>query len=298
LISHFRDLKTVQRAAEEVKRLDSALEGIEKLKGAERKAEEQRRIGSFEVHDKQWSSEQVARLRIGLPKFIPKSPAHWTIRVVLRFRYIFNWSRYGDLLEGMENDIVADIRHAALYEISNVVETDLIDISAKLDELGFGAVGGLHYRLNRSAYYVREFNTLLKTLRVNNIPTWISYEQFVRRGLAPAFDYMKRVGKRLRAVRSRLLTITEMIETSALVGQSAATRHNTAVLRRATMFAFLLLLVYLAGSFETVRSWTTRVWNRLSALLGGWIADAYSWLPGWMKVWTEPLLIWLQSVLP
>ncbi len=119
----------------------------------------------------------------------------------------------------------------------------LIDVSSKLDELGFGAIGGLHFRLNRSAYYVREFNILLKTLRIHNIPTWTSYEQFVRRGLAPAFHYMASVGKRLRAVRTRLLTITETIETTALVGQSAATRHNTAVLRRTTTIAIVILLI-------------------------------------------------------
>ena len=185
----------------------------------------------------------------------------------------------------MENDLVADIRHAALYEVSNEVETELIDISSKLDELGFGATGGLHFRLNRSAYYVREFRILLKTLGVANIQTWISYEQFVRRGLAPAFDYMASVGKRLRAVRSRLLTITETIETSALVGQSAATRHNTAVLRRATTFAIVILLIFLASTSQ-------------ARGMGSWVGLLiYNRLPGWMRSWGEGLLSWLQSFL-
>ena len=71
----------------------------------------------------------------------------------------------------------------------------------------------------------------------------------MRRGLAPAFDYMSSVGQRLRAVRERLLTVTEMIETSALVGQSAATRHNTAVLRQTTTLAIVLLTLYVARTF-------------------------------------------------
>jgi hypothetical protein len=141
-------------------------------------------------------------------------------------------------------------------------------------------VGGLHFRLNRSAYYVREFHTLLKTLRVNNIPTWTSYEQFVRRGLAPAFEYMKDVGKRLRAVRARLLSITETIETSALVGQSAATRHNTAVLRRATTFAIVILLLFLAASPE----------------MKGWMWTAYSWLSVWIPMGIDWILTWLLSL--
>ena len=74
--------------------------------------------------------------------------------------------------------------------------------SARLDELGKFTVGGLHFRLNRSAYYVREFSILLKTLRIRNIPTWTSYEQFVRRGLGPAFHYLRSVGRRLRRVRA------------------------------------------------------------------------------------------------
>ncbi len=167
-----------------------------------------------------------------MPIYTPRKPAPWVIRLVLRASS--TWRRYRELLKGMEDDLVADIRHAALYEISNEVETGLIEVSANLDEMGFGAVGGLHFRLNRSAYYVREFNILLKTLRIRNIPTWTSYEQFVQRGLGPAFHYLRSVGKRLRRVRARLLSITETIETTALVGQSAATRHNTAVLRRTT----------------------------------------------------------------
>jgi uncharacterized membrane-anchored protein len=128
-------------------------------------------------------------------------------------------------------------------------------------------VGGLHFRLNRTAYYVREFEVLLQTLQVTNIPTWVSYEQFVRRGLAPAFDYMSSVGHRLRAVRERLLSVTEMIETSALVGQSAATRHNTAVLRQATTLAIVLLTLYVARSF-------------IGNVLGVLFTPVYRMLPG------------------
>ena len=122
----------------------------------------------------------------------------------------------------------------------------------------------MHFRLNRSAYYVSEFRILLKTLQVGNIPSWVSYQQFVRRGLTPAFDYAASVGKRLAAVRNRLLTITEMIETSALVGQSAATRHNTAVLRNTTRLAIIFLVLYLvrgpilkllASLWDVLKSW-------------------------------------------
>jgi hypothetical protein len=278
LINGLTSLDVVRRAKREIKRLDKL------LKGARTEEERRRRIETFDARDS-WTGLELARLSKGMPTYTPRRPAPLVILALLRVRFILNWRRYGDFLKGMENDLVADIRHAALYEISNEVETDLIDVSSKLDELGFGAVGGLHFRLNRARYYVHEFHILLKTLRINNIPTWISYEQFVRRGLAPAFDFMASVGKRLRAVRARLLTITETIETSALVGQSAATRHNTAVLRRTTTLAIVILLIFLAS--------TTQVRWLLS-----WIGQiVYSRLPAWVTSLVDQILSRLQALL-
>jgi hypothetical protein len=277
LINGLTNLAVVRRAKKETKRLETA------LKGCGTDAERLECLKAF-VPQGEWSTEELVRLSKGMPTYTPRRPAPLVIRILLFLRFFYNWRRYGELLRGMENDLVADIRHAALYEISNEVETDLIDVSSKLDGLGFGTVGGLHFRLNRSAYYVREFQILLKTLRINNIPTWISYEQFVRRGLAPAFDYLASVGERLRAVRSRLLTITETIETSALVGQSAATRHNKAVLRRTTTLAIIILLVFLASTSQ-VRELAVRV-----ALF------VFSRLPAWVTAWIDGAWLKLQSL--
>jgi len=105
----------------------------------------------------------------------------------------------------------------------------------------------------------------------------VSYEQFVRRGLKPAFDYIASVGKRLRAVRARLLTTTETIETSALVGQSAATRHNTAVLRRTTTLAILIVLVFIAAS-SNVTYFATRVFRLIYPRLPDWLTTRIDWI--------------------
>jgi hypothetical protein len=134
---------------------------------------------------------------------------------------------------------------------------------------------------------VREFGVLLKTLSVGNIPTWVSYEQFVARGLQPSFDEIADTGRRLRSLRTRLGSVTEMLETSALVGQSAATRHNTAVLRNATAILMsILAVVLLRFSFPrlwgTVTTWALRqleeadvlvaaLADRLLVTLGPWV---------------------------
>jgi hypothetical protein len=138
------------------------------------------------------------------------------------------------LLRKDEQNAVLDTKYALLYEVSSELETQLIAIGAAFDEIGGRTVGGLHFRINRSGFHVAEFRRLLETLEVQNIQSWVSYVQFVRRGLDPAFEYIASVGSRVRALRDRLQTVSETIEASALVGQSAATRYNTAVLRQAT----------------------------------------------------------------
>ena len=136
--------------------------------------------------------------------------------------------------------LVQDKEDAAIQELADRVENDLIDLSAALDAVGIEAVHGLHFRINRSRYYVEEFESLLATLRIGTIDTWVSYDQFVTRGLKPAFDFIESVGGRLLGLRTRLQSVLEGIETSALVKQSAATRENTAQLRSiATAFAKL-----------------------------------------------------------
>ena len=119
-----------------------------------------------------------------------------------------------------------------MQALATDVEKDLIYLSAALDEIGLAARHGLHFRINRSRYYVSEFESLLKSLKIGNIDTWVAYDQFVTRGLKPAFDFIDGVGKRLAGLRTRLESVLEGIETSALVIQTSATRSNTAQLKR------------------------------------------------------------------
>lgn len=127
---------------------------------------------------------------------------------------------------------IQDREDTKLQELANDVEKDLIYLSAALDEVGLTATHGLHFRVNRTRYYVKEFERLVSSLNFGNIDTWIAYDQFVARGLKPAFDFVDSVGMRLLGLRMRLQSVLEGIETSALVTQTSATRANTAELRR------------------------------------------------------------------
>jgi hypothetical protein len=150
--------------------------------------------------------------------------------------------RYADFIRQEERDRLSDVKFDVLYELTKGITKSLIDISARLDHIGAKCIGGLHFRLYRSGHYVKEFGILLDTLRVGNIPTWLGYDRFAKRGLEPTFDYISEVGTRLRALRDRLQSVTDTIETSALVVQSEATRKNTAVLRRIMIIGVIVIL--------------------------------------------------------
>ena len=158
---------------------------------------------------------------------------------------------FGPRKEGKSNEErrpIQDEEDRAIQELADKVESDLIELSAALDAVGDQADHGLHFRINRSRYYVCEFESLLASLKISNIETWVTYDQFVTRGLKPAFDFIDGVGVRLLGLRARLQSVLEGIETSALVKQSAATRENTAQLRSiADEFARLQKLLRILG---------------------------------------------------
>ena len=178
----------------------------------------------------------------------------------------------------LRKDRYGDRRDEELQALATDVEKDLIYLGAALDNIGLTARHGLHFRINRSRYYVDEFETLLKSLNVGNIDTWIAYDQFVARGLKPAFDFIDGVGTRLLGLRTRLQSVLEGIETSALVIQTSATRSNTAQLKQiARRFRTNNIIVGLVGAaltyFASGGSWTDaiaraeRLWTKALELL-------------------------------
>jgi hypothetical protein len=118
-------------------------------------------------------------------------------------------------------------RDRKLADINRTAEEVLIAITQGLDKLGDGAVGGLPYRLARSRYYAETFRAAQKYLRVGNIETWWSYEQFAQRGMEPVLKFIESVGERLDKLRNRLQTTKQDILQRSIALQTEATRDNT-----------------------------------------------------------------------
>lgn len=191
------------------------------------------------------------------------------------FNFLLSVATVGLMRQHVRNNrknAVLDSKYALLSEIADGLEARLIRINSDLDRAGVDASGGLHFRINRSRYHVKEFYRLVKLLQIGNVQTWTSYSQFVARGLAPAFDFIDNVGRRIQALRLRLTSVTDTIEAGALVGQSSATRYNTAVLRQvliimSAVFAIYLLKAYMPQALTELLDW-----------FGKWFQDQTQWL--------------------
>lgn len=195
----------------------------------------------------------------------PKPTRWWRIK-----RWLNYWNEQQKLYDAR------DERDRKLTAIAEEAEKYLIDISAALDYLGRDAVGGLHYRINRAIHYTREFDLLVKTLKVGDVDSWISYSSFADRGVKPIFDTIIQTGERLRALRERLIVVTESIQTSALVVQTAATRNNTEILRKIATAAWAAvagvfgLTAYVLGVLNDITHWLQNIPHNILDAMRHW----------------------------
>lgn len=174
-------------------------------------------------------------------------------------------------IDPLSVQMIKDERLRRLNSLISDTEAKLIALGAKLDNIGRGGSGRLLYSIDRSKYFIDEFERMAPTLEIGNIDGWINHNQFVERGLKPTFDQLKNTGANLVALRGRLRMITEMIQTSALIVEAEATSGNTEVLRQIAsnwfwakygllaLIATNFLELWSSGKLASILAWTQRV---------------------------------------
>jgi hypothetical protein len=176
-----------------------------------------------------------------------------------------------------------------LTALINKTETRLVRIGASLDTgVGQGGSGQLLFAINRSRMAIDDYTRLLRTLKTTNIDTWVTYDQYTDRGLAPVFNAIERTGTRLASLRERLHSITAMIQTSALYAQAAATAKNTTILRRVAASAMALPL----GLATYLLQW--QIDNYDPEQVKSWIDWLHPTVAEWV-LWTD--LTFIRSVM-
>ena len=158
-------------------------------------------------------------------------------------------------------------------------ERRLIHIGGQLDAIGEGGSGRMLYVINRANYFAQEFERMYPTLAIQDVDGWINYKNFVHRGMRPALEFIAATGDRLRSIRARLQTVTETIQTAALIVETEATRENTAALKRIARNWWLrlggggIVIIALKQVFEPAWNWILNniIWPLLSPHVWPWL---------------------------
>jgi hypothetical protein len=137
---------------------------------------------------------------------------------------------------------IDDVRDAEMASASEDMNKKLTNLAHEINRVGVdtSTVGmsranvesNVPFMVARSRLYSEYFNSILPTFQGGNIDTWLSYDSFGRRGRTPRQNAIDRTGVRINNLNRRLQAITELIQTSALIWQTTATRSNTSNIRR------------------------------------------------------------------
>ena len=50
------------------------------------------------------------------------------------------------------------------------------------------------FRVARSAFYADKIRVIVKLLKIKNVETWVTYEQFLDRSVLPTYDFNQPYG--------------------------------------------------------------------------------------------------------
>jgi hypothetical protein len=112
-------------------------------------------------------------------------------------------------------------------------------------ETGTEAEAGLLYRIEQSRYYVEQFNTNVKNLRLSRVEGCQRYDVFVRRRLGATYDFIDRLGRRYE----RAISSLSMLDQNYLAIRANKTGSDVKEIQRYADFALIGALVpyYLLG---------------------------------------------------
>ncbi len=190
---------------------------------------------------------------------------------------------YATYRETDEQVQASEVRLQQLSRLIAVTESSLISIGAGLDNIGNDGAGRLLFLLSRSSQFIDEFDRLLGMIDVGDIQTWLNYRRFIDRGLRSTFDVIRATEERLVGLRGRLQSITDVVQTGALIVEAEATRSNTFTLKQiarnwkflgyTTLFTVMALLLQAVETLvgkddlqELFKGAVVQVWSCLRAL--------------------------------
>jgi hypothetical protein len=190
-----------------------------------------------------------------LGRLMPNNPRREPVVYALVVSYGSRW-RLGRLIDRIHS--LGTLRLAALRDLTkiNTASRNITALSGSLPERlksgqipaeghreAFARIGGdidygLFYRVARSRYYVASFKELLEMMQTERIDGFQPYNDFVRRRVYDAFDYIDRVGARYEELRRSISFWIAADQQRAMQSlQEATAEHTKATARQTTVTA-------------------------------------------------------------
>lgn len=137
-------------------------------------------------------------------------------------------TRAGDALKVLEDELTHDERTSR----GRIIDGGRY--AERLFEIGSDIKYGLMHRVERSGYYVAEFERHCKHLRLHRIEGFQPYDQFVDRRMYGAYDYIRRVGGRYRELRQEVELILRKNNAAQIQGVVADIKKSAKAAQEAT----------------------------------------------------------------
>lgn len=144
-----------------------------------------------------------------------------------------------------------------------LLKTQAVDISQKISEYqqsfesaNAAFTGGIAYRLDRSMYYHQQFQDGLKNLRIGRLEGFRPYDEFVRRGLGDAFDFVTMLRSqvaRIFGIRDTLIRSQQLTEDEIIARETAKRSQEIEHIQELADWALWVVLApYYIGTFLIV----------------------------------------------
>ncbi len=190
-----------------------------------------------------------------------------------------NYGRFDSKIEEERNEIERDHGNFVhrLNEVNKIYEP--IHLKQGYTPKRF-VIGDLSYRIARSRYFFGQFENVLKDLNVDRIEGWQPYDEFVKRRLYNIYDYIDRMGTRLRSLQQRsdnFLQLRAVHLISESQKRSERTQWNIEKLQKTAELVAGVALAYYLGSvvyyFTDHGQMTARALEPHYSYLKLWLSD-------------------------
>ncbi|MCL8489067.1 type II toxin-antitoxin system HicB family antitoxin [Bradyrhizobium denitrificans] len=132
------------------------------------------------------------------------------------------------------------------------LEKYLDRIGAKISSINEKFSGDIEYRIERSRYYVKQFNVGIAALRIRRLEGFQPYDVFIRRRLGAAFDSIDLLGIRYQRVRADMSALYQLYLAHESRAVQTATRDQNVEIEHIQAIAdfalFAVLVPYYLGN--------------------------------------------------